>query len=137
MGKETRLNAELLAAIDDVETGWVTRRTVQQRPAATRARLKTGLSQAEFTALFGVSKLTLEQWEQGRRSNGRRECRSRPINHLTVSTRKTAASQRWNPALRWHDWQAVKTACSHLAEVIFDRMCEMEADRSDDFGMEP
>ena len=32
-----------------------------------RARLKAGLTQAEFAVLLGVSKRTLEQWEQGRR----------------------------------------------------------------------
>jgi putative transcriptional regulator len=32
-----------------------------------RARLKSGLTQAQFAALLGVSKRTLEQWEQGRR----------------------------------------------------------------------
>ncbi|HMS86734.1 MAG TPA: helix-turn-helix domain-containing protein [Nitrospira sp.] len=30
-------------------------------------RLKSGLSQAKFAAALGVSKRTLEQWEQGRR----------------------------------------------------------------------
>jgi len=29
--------------------------------------LKSGLTQAQFAALLGVSKRTLEQWEQGRR----------------------------------------------------------------------
>jgi hypothetical protein len=38
---------------------------------------------------------------------------------------------------RWHDWQAVKAACSHLSTMIFDRVCDMDADRSDDYGMEP
>jgi hypothetical protein len=38
---------------------------------------------------------------------------------------------------RWHDWRAVKAACSRLAIVIFDRVCDLEADRSDDYGMEP
>ncbi|APW45161.1 hypothetical protein [Rhodoferax antarcticus] len=38
---------------------------------------------------------------------------------------------------RWHDWGAVKAACSHVATVIFDRVCDLEADRSDDYGMEP
>jgi hypothetical protein len=28
---------------------------------------------------------------------------------------------------RWHDWQRVKSACSHLATVIFDRVCNLEA----------
>jgi putative transcriptional regulator len=32
-----------------------------------RARLKSGLTQAQFAVLLGVSKRTLEQWEQGRR----------------------------------------------------------------------
>jgi putative transcriptional regulator len=29
--------------------------------------LKSGLTQAQFAALLGVSRRTLEQWEQGRR----------------------------------------------------------------------
>ena len=32
---------------------------------------------------------------------------------------------------RWHDWQAVKTACSHLSTVIFDRVCDRDDDRPD------
>jgi putative transcriptional regulator len=32
-----------------------------------RVRLNSGLSQAQFAAALGVSKRTLEQWEQGRR----------------------------------------------------------------------
>ncbi len=32
-----------------------------------RARLKSGFTQAQFAALLGVSKRTLEQWQQGRR----------------------------------------------------------------------
>jgi putative transcriptional regulator len=32
-----------------------------------QVRLKSGLSQADFAAVLGVSKRTLEQWEQGRR----------------------------------------------------------------------
>jgi putative transcriptional regulator len=31
------------------------------------ARMKAGLTQAQFAALLGVSRRTLEQWEQGRR----------------------------------------------------------------------
>jgi putative transcriptional regulator len=30
--------------------------------------LKSGLTHAQFAALLGVSKRTLEQWEQGRRA---------------------------------------------------------------------
>jgi putative transcriptional regulator len=32
-----------------------------------QARMKAGLTQAQFAKLLGVSKRTLEQWEQGRR----------------------------------------------------------------------
>ena len=32
-----------------------------------QTRAKTNLSQSEFAGLLGVSKRTLEQWEQGRR----------------------------------------------------------------------
>jgi hypothetical protein len=27
----------------------------------------------------------------------------------------------------WHDWATVKAACSHVATVIFDRVCDLEA----------
>ena len=33
-----------------------------------RSRLKSGLTQEQFASLLGVSKRTLEQWEQGRRT---------------------------------------------------------------------
>jgi putative transcriptional regulator len=40
---------------------------VQPASQVARIRLKSGLSQAQFAAALGVSKRTLEQWEQGRR----------------------------------------------------------------------
>lgn len=40
---------------------------VHAKSYVVRVRLKSGLSQAEFAAALGVSKRTLEQWEQGRR----------------------------------------------------------------------
>lgn len=36
-------------------------------PAAVEARHNVGLSQAEFAKLLGVSKRTIQEWEQGRR----------------------------------------------------------------------
>jgi hypothetical protein len=30
---------------------------------------------------------------------------------------------------RWHQWSTVKAACSHIATVIFDRVCDLESDR--------
>ena len=38
-----------------------------KRTTLAPARLKSGLTQAQFAALLGVSQRTLEQWEQGRR----------------------------------------------------------------------
>jgi len=35
---------------------------------------------------------------------------------------------------RWHDWHAVRTACAHLATVIFDRVCDLESGRSGDYS---
>ena len=28
----------------------------------------------------------------------------------------------------WHHWSAVKAACSHVATIIFDRVCDFDAD---------
>lgn len=28
---------------------------------------------------------------------------------------------------RWHDWGAVKAVCSHVATVIFDRVCDLKS----------
>lgn len=38
---------------------------------------------------------------------------------------------------RWHDWGVVKAACSHVATVIFDRVCDLEAGQFNDDAMEP
>lgn len=86
------LNAELLAGVRDMAAGRWARKTefiprkdgtflrritlrdgtVEKEhvvgidsPAAARAR--TGLSQARFAAVLGVSTRTLQEWEQGRR----------------------------------------------------------------------
>jgi putative transcriptional regulator len=40
---------------------------VEPRSPVVRARLSSGLTQERFAALLGISKRTLEQWEQGRR----------------------------------------------------------------------
>lgn len=38
---------------------------------------------------------------------------------------------------RWHDWRVVKAACSHLSTDIFDRVCDLESERSRDHGPKP
>jgi len=60
------LGAELLEAVRSIKAGRGKRHLVKITPIA-GARLKAGLSQARFAALLGVSKRTLQQWEQGRR----------------------------------------------------------------------
>lgn len=87
------LNAELLASITDTKAGkWArktefTRRTdggwrrrivladgtvekdeiIPAGSSAQAARAGTGLSQAQFSKLIGVSLRTLQEWEQGRK----------------------------------------------------------------------
>ncbi|WP_373510953.1 hypothetical protein [Thiocapsa sp.] len=58
-------------------------------------------------------------------------------NALPYDLEETELSEYKSLAPRWHDWQTVKAACSHLATVIFDRVCDLHADPSDDAGMEP
>jgi len=58
------IGAELLQAVRDVKAG---RGTVVNVPAVAAARHEAGMSQAEFADVLGVSKRTLQQWEQGRR----------------------------------------------------------------------
>jgi len=61
------IGQELLEAVDGIRVGRGRRYVVEPKTAVARARVKTGLSQARFAALLGVSRRTLEQWEQGRR----------------------------------------------------------------------
>ena len=49
-------------------------------------------------------------------------------NILPYDVEETDLSEYKNLDPHWHDWQAVTAACSHLATVIFDRVCDMEAD---------
>ncbi len=58
---------EVLDGVRAIKAGRGRRTQVEVRSPVVRARLKSGLTQAQFAALLGVSKRTLEQWEQGRR----------------------------------------------------------------------
>lgn len=33
---------------------------------------------------------------------------------------------------KWHDWKTVRASCARLATAIFDRVCDIEADHTDD-----
>ena len=60
------IGQEVLQAVREIKAGGGRRFTVQGAEA-TEARLKLGLSQADFAAMLGVSTRTLQDWEQGRR----------------------------------------------------------------------
>lgn len=50
-------------------------------------------------------------------------------NALPYDLEETELGEYKNLAPRWHDWRVVKTACAHLSAMIFDRVCDMRADR--------
>lgn len=58
---------EVLDGVREIKAGRGKRTKVEAKSRVVRVRLKSGLSQAQFAAALGVSKRTLEQWEQGRR----------------------------------------------------------------------
>lgn len=58
---------EVLDGIQEIKAGGGKRVVVEPESTVARIRLNSGLSQAQFAAVLGVSKRTLEQWEQGRR----------------------------------------------------------------------
>ena len=68
------LNAELLAAATDLSRGRIGRAHVPNTAGGfsesdvVKARFASGLSQAQYAGLLGISTRTLQQWEQGRRS---------------------------------------------------------------------
>lgn len=58
---------EALEAVRDIKREKVGRVQKVKIPAAAVARTNTGLTQAAFAKLLGVSVRTLQDWEQGRR----------------------------------------------------------------------
>lgn len=61
------IGQELLDAILDVKAGRIGARHEIEPNSVAQARLKTGLSQAQFAKALRISPRTLQQWEQGRR----------------------------------------------------------------------
>ena len=57
---------EILEGLREIKRGEYGR--VTTIPSVTSIREKTGLSQARFAQLLGVSVRTLQDWEQGRRA---------------------------------------------------------------------
>jgi putative transcriptional regulator len=60
------IGMEILDGLRQLKHGEVGR--VINVPPVTTIRERTGLSQAKFAALLGVSVRTLQEWEQGRRA---------------------------------------------------------------------
>ena len=66
MTKKRDIGTEILEGIRELKRDKAGR--VVNVPAVGDIRQKTGLSQARFAALLGVSVRTLQDWEQGRRA---------------------------------------------------------------------
>jgi putative transcriptional regulator len=68
MDKELeQFQADLLQSVKEMKAGKAARITHVQVTTAVEARNKVGVSQAAFATLLGVSKRTLQEWEQGRK----------------------------------------------------------------------
>lgn len=59
--------AETIQGLKDYKRGRVGRTTMVKLSPVVEARVKSGLSQARFAEMLGVSVRTLQDWEQGRR----------------------------------------------------------------------
>lgn len=62
------LGLKLLHSVREMNAGKAARVTTVEPGEVAQARLNSGLSQAEFAEALGISKRTLQEWEQGRRS---------------------------------------------------------------------
>jgi len=58
---------EVLDGVREIKAGGGKRTKVAPKSGVVRVRMNSGLSQTQFAAALGVSKRTLERWEQGRR----------------------------------------------------------------------
>jgi putative transcriptional regulator len=61
------LGQKLLQSIREMKAGKAARTTQVTPNEVAAARLKTGLSQAQFAKALHISPRTLQEWEQGRR----------------------------------------------------------------------
>ena len=59
---------DLLTSVRQMKAGKAARITNVKIPSIVAARNTLGLSQSRFAELLGVSKRTLQEWEQGRRT---------------------------------------------------------------------
>jgi len=62
------LGRKLLQSVREMKAKKRGRVTTVELSEVAEARHKSGLSQAQFAEVLGISKRTLQEWEQGRRS---------------------------------------------------------------------
>jgi len=62
-----KLGNKLLKSVREMKSGKVARATLIAANEVSAARMKSGLSQAEFARALQISPRTLQEWEQGRR----------------------------------------------------------------------
>ena len=62
------LGLKLLQSVREMKAGQAARVTKIEPNDVVQARQQTGLSQAQFAEALSISKRTLQEWEQGRRS---------------------------------------------------------------------
>ncbi len=62
------LGLKLLQSVREMKAGTFARVTPVAVNEVVEARQSTGMSQAEFASALHISKRTLQEWEQGRRS---------------------------------------------------------------------
>ena len=62
------LGANLLQSVREMKARNFARVTQVAQNEVVEARQNTGMSQAEFASALSISKRTLQEWEQGRRS---------------------------------------------------------------------
>jgi len=68
MDKETKeFYEDLLQSVREMKDNRRAKETIVSVSPVLSARSKTGLTQAQFAVLLGVSVRTLQDWEQGRR----------------------------------------------------------------------
>ena len=62
------IGLKLLQSVREMKAGVAARVTQVELNDVAQARQGTGLSQSQFAEALHISKLTLQEWEQGRRS---------------------------------------------------------------------
>ena len=63
-----QIGLRLLQSVREMKAGQAARKTKIELNEVVKARENTGMSQSEFAEALNISKRTLQEWEQGRRS---------------------------------------------------------------------